>query len=123
MRISTCAPWVALCAMPVFVFSQTPPGCQNLVNRAIIARAMPDLAPSLVLPGSLQTSFSATPRQNGANRNVIERAIRALGSRVFPGKPQPRPAVHSWVGADFGFAPTTHAAADPCAAAPVRTYR
>ena len=118
MRGATCAPILGL--LSVAVFAQTSPDCIDTVNWTLIYRSMPAMASGIVTgPGvrplpecALCARFSqaSTARPGGANRTPIYRAIRALGSRIFPGNllgRQPRTGRtlldRSWRGMDFRF--------------------
>ncbi len=117
MRIVTCAPILALCAAALF--SQTPPNCNDAVNRTGVTalhatRPMPECV--------LCEKLSAPVRQTGANRIPIYRAIRALGSRIFPGNQPDRSRANTllmrrfWRGSDFRLVLGKNAASPPCPA-------
>lgn len=92
MRLSLYAPLLGLSAMAAL--AQTPPGGQNDPNQKVMNGWMrgslkvapePRFAPRL----TCDLCTMAAPQreaQGGANRAAVERAIRALGARIFPGK-------------------------------------
>lgn len=79
MRFSLYAPLLGLSAMAALAQS-TPRGLYNPANQ----KAEMQVAPRL----TCELCTAAAPsgvKQGGTNRGAVERAIRALGSRVFPG--------------------------------------
>ena len=88
MRRLLYAPLLGLCF--VAALAQTPPRGQNDLNQKLTNRWMRG-----PLPAAPETRFApplvcelcgnAAPKPDGPNRNAIERAIRALGARIFPG--------------------------------------
>jgi hypothetical protein len=137
MRTVTCAPILGLCA--VALLSQTPPDCKDTVNRTVIDRAMPAVAPTLIafpaprpVPDcALCAKLSTTSeRRNDANRAAIYRAIRAIGSRIFPGnaplggsRMNPVLAHRTWLGSDFRFVVGESVTAAPPCTAPAALVR
>lgn len=84
MRFAACASVLGLYAASALAQSQ--PGCRNVMPE--FTRAFAATAGSQTPPHGLKIELAdvSPVRRDGANRNVIERAIRALGARVFPGR-------------------------------------
>ena len=90
MRISLYAPLLGLCAAAAL--AQTPPGAHNNTNQKPASSWMTSSMPVVPEPrmGPLLTCelcAKAVPQREkyGTNRAAIERAIRGLTSRIFPG--------------------------------------
>ncbi len=113
MRTVTCTPILGFFAAALY--SQTPSDCNDTLNRTVVQRAAPGAAqtgsafqPPLPVPECVLCVVAAPEKPIGVNRNPIYRAIRSLGSRVFPGnEPGARPRKNTtllrrfWRGSDF----------------------
>ncbi len=121
MRTVTCVPILGFCAATLF--SQTPPACNETVNRTAIQSVDPGVSafqPPRPIPECELCALPAPERQAGANRGPIYRAIRALGSRLLPAKQQDgsRPKImllrRFWGGAKFRTDPMPPVRSQPC---------
>ncbi len=91
MRIAICASVLGFCCAGGFAQVKSV-GCPE-PNWAVIHTAWPSFsrtssAPAVLPSRSLQMRLPPAPdlTQSGTNRNAIQRAIRALTNRVFPGR-------------------------------------
>ena len=90
MRISLYAALLGLCATAAV--AQTAPGGHNNTNQEPASVWMTGSFPVVPQPPvaarltcELCTKAGPQREKNGTNRAAIERAIRGLGSRIFPG--------------------------------------